>query len=204
MSKKKRMFPLKQAIEYARNGLNYNQIAKLIKYNSITVSKQLRKLDPEMLKEPESEVKKGLEPIPEVELAPISDKPQPEKKPPTKPWLQTENPWVPDMTGLKTKHKGFVPRWTDPDRVEQREGEGMRIAKAEDWGEKSKSGDAGVYKRRGMILMEMPEEVAESKRAYLKHKTDMQDPEVLQKVMVEKGRQISKQAHIDMGLRIED
>ena len=217
-SPKKRIFPLQKVLEYHRNGMSFNQIGKLIKYNPVTVSANLKKagavhektetepLAVEGLVPIEKEVVGLIPDIPTTVAGTISEPeplPNPKPKPPTKPWLQTENPWVPDIFKLRSKHQGFVPRWTDPNLLEKREGEGMQIAKAEDWGEKTKQGD-GAYKRKGMILMEMPEEIAESKRAYLKHKTDLQDPEVLQRSMVEKGRQISLQAHVDMGLHKED
>ena len=217
--KRKGKFPLKRAIQQYESGFNYNQIARSLGYNSVTVSANLKKAGVVhgMKTEPlaveglvridVAEAVKNFSPeehnqLEEEVFAPEPE-PKPEPKSPTKPWLQTENPWVPDMTRLRSKHKGFVARWTNPELLEKREGEGMQIARAEDWGEKSKQGD-GAYKRKGMILMEMPEEIAESKRAYLKHKTDLQDPAVLQKAMVEKGRQISLQAHVDMGLHKED
>ena len=53
----------------------------------------------------------------------------------------------------------FFFKYVSPNLLEKREGEGMQIAKAEDWGEKTKQGD-WAYKRKGMILMEMPEEIS--------------------------------------------
>lgn len=99
---------------------------------------------------------------------------KPEKKPPTKPWNAEDNPFVPDIFKLKTKRKGFRVRWADPSRVERWEREGWVIADASNYGGKRPGAIDSTVRtksKEGMILMELPEEMARQKEKYLENVT---------------------------------
>ena len=93
----------------------------------------------------------------------------------TQPW--NENPWSPDVFKVK-RHAGFRSRFVDKDNVERRKDEGWIVADAADYGIDVKEGDGTVLKRRGMILMEMPEELARQRDAYMAKKTQLQTSDI--------------------------
>jgi len=178
---KKRRFPTAKAMELKARGLNESDIAKIIGYNRMTVVRRLEKAE-KVLSDVES---------PSIEV----------KKSATKPWDSRNNPWAPDIFRLELQHSGFVPRFVDPVNIQRRVSEGYQIADAQNWGEQPTEGTRLV--RKGMVLMEMPEEIMESKRAYIQRKTDLQDVHMQKRRVIQETQQISRQAHVDMGLHEE-
>ena len=175
--KGKRRFPIEKTKELKAKGLTIRDIAKIIGWNAMTVSRKLANIEEE------------------------KDTPVEPKKRPTKPWDSRNNTWAPDIFRLESQHSGFVPRFVDPVNIERRQSEGYQMANAENWGEEPTEGTKLV--RKGMVLMEMPEEIMEKKRAYFKRKTDLQNVHMQKKRVIQETQQISQQAHVDMGLHEE-
>jgi len=142
------------------------------------------------------------------EIASFYEEPQVEKKPATTPWNAADNPWVPDIFKLKKKHQGFRPRFIDPDNIERRLNEGWIVADARHWVDEEtlKKDEEGnidtTLNRRGMLLMEMPEELALQREAYVNHKTDLQDVDAIKQQEYEKLKREEKQSGLDTGLQI--
>ena len=92
----------------------------------------------------------------------------------TRPWTSTENQWERDIFRIKPR-TGWRPRFVDKGNVSRRRDEGWQVAKAADYNITNEEGqlDTSVV-RRGMILMEMKEEMAESREDYFSRKTDLQ------------------------------
>lgn len=86
------------------------------------------------------------------------------EEPETSPWNSVDNPWNPDKTKTKQKREGFRSRFVAPEKVENRKTEGWVIAKAKDYGE---AGMDGIVKRNELVLMEIPEERAKEREAYI-------------------------------------
>jgi hypothetical protein len=102
-----------------------------------------------------------------------------EKKPPTQPWNRkgaSPNPWEPDYLRLRNKHQGFRCRWVPMANVEQKQLQGWEICKPEDYGSKTDkhandtSGLGSRIQRRELVLMEIPEDMAKQREAFLEHK----------------------------------
>lgn len=95
----------------------------------------------------------------------------------TKPWNADYNPWALDMLSLKRDHKGFVPRWVSPDMYQRRKEQGWVDAERKHYkgvGETvvGEEGELGTtIKRRELILMEMPVELAKQREKYYAEKT---------------------------------
>jgi len=95
-----------------------------------------------------------------------------EKRPPTKPWTQEGNPWKRDTLRLKGRHPGFRPRWVDPRNFERNLEDGWSFADKKDYGDvydkivgEEKQLDSRI-RRRGMVLMEIPEGLAKKREEY--------------------------------------
>ena len=73
----------------------------------------------------------------------------------TRPWEGQENPWARDKFKLKKIRKGFRAKFTALHKVEDRKFEGWVIAKGKQYGE-----ELGEITRPGLILMELPENLA--------------------------------------------
>jgi hypothetical protein len=101
-----------------------------------------------------------------------------EKKKVTRPWDGDDNPWSLDMLRLKKKHPGFIPHFTTREDLQKKLDQGWKIADAKDYGgvtavlpgEEAK--DGSVVKRREMILIELPEELAQKRRDFIAWKTN--------------------------------
>lgn len=99
----------------------------------------------------------------------------------TAPWNQTDNPWSQNMLRLKTKRPGFRVRWIhkDPDNIEKYLDQGWKIADKQHYGGISQEilGETGKLdtrvKRRELILVEIPEDLAKQRDAYIDHKTNV-------------------------------
>ena len=73
----------------------------------------------------------------------------------TRPWEGQENPWARDKFKLKKIRKGFRAKFTALHKVEDRKFEGWAVAKGKQYGE-----EPGEITRPGLILMELPENLA--------------------------------------------
>ncbi|TAL13923.1 hypothetical protein EPN95_04520 [Patescibacteria group bacterium] len=117
-------------------------------------------------------------PIAESEaVPPLLDEPKPE--PPTSPWNAPSSPWKRDTLRVIKKRPGFRMRWVDPRNFERNLENGFTFARTEHYG--------GVYdqiageetpidshiRRRGMVLMEIPEELAKKREEYYAARADM-------------------------------
>lgn len=93
-------------------------------------------------------------------------------KEPSRPWeKQGGNPWRLDMMKLSKKREGFRPRWVSPAKVDQRLMQGWVIASRKDYALDHEISVEGTevgnkLKRREMILMEIPEDLARQKEQY--------------------------------------
>jgi hypothetical protein len=100
------------------------------------------------------------------------------KKEATKPWNADGNPWSLDLLKLNKKHPGFRCKWVNPDNIRTRQDQGWKIANIKDYGGTTDTvpGEEGkidtVVKRREMILMEIPEELARERDKFYHHKTN--------------------------------
>jgi len=96
----------------------------------------------------------------------------------TRPWDGDSNPWSLDMLRLQKKRPGFRPRFTTKEDLPRKLEQGWKIADAKDYGgvtavlpgEEAKEGS--VIKRREMILIELPEELAKKREDYIAWKTN--------------------------------
>lgn len=103
-----------------------------------------------------------------------------EKKPPTQPWNRkggTPNPWEPNYLRLRQKHPGFRCRWVPVANVEQKQLQGWEICNPKDYGsgvtDKHANDTTGLgarIQRRELVLMEIPEEMAKQREAFLEEK----------------------------------
>ena len=82
------------------------------------------------------------------------------------------------MLSLKNKHPGFVPRFSTREDLQKKLDQGWKLADAKDYGgvtavlpgEEAK--DGSLVKRREMILIELPEELAQKRKDYVAWKTN--------------------------------
>jgi len=103
------------------------------------------------------------------------------KKPATKPWNSSDNPWSQDIFRTKKVHKGFRPKWVSKTNLDRKMDYGYTIANREDYGETDRNpsylqrgleGFAGLDSmlvRRSMVLMEIPEEKAKQREKWLRN-----------------------------------
>lgn len=99
-------------------------------------------------------------------------------KPATKPWESGENPWKRDTLRLQKTRPGFRPRWVDPRNFERNLEDGWTFAERKDYGDvyekitgEEKQLDSRI-RRRGMILMEIPENLAKKREDYYANRAD--------------------------------
>jgi hypothetical protein len=99
------------------------------------------------------------------------------KHPVTTPWHADENPWALNRLRLRAKRPGYRVRFVRKDKVEIKEHQGWKIADKRDYGytlqDKGDSPDGTTVVRRELILMELPEELALQRDAFMEHKTRM-------------------------------
>jgi hypothetical protein len=94
---------------------------------------------------------------------------------PTRPWDASENNWHSDMFRLKTKRAGFRTRFVTPENVEKKEMQGWAVADATHYGgvkdEQIKEGGPLNTRvtRRGLVLMELPEELAKKRDQHIEN-----------------------------------
>ena len=102
-----------------------------------------------------------------------------EKKPATKPWNMkggSPNQWAPDYLRLAKKNPGFRCKWVRQDNVERMTYQGWSLCKPKDYGvltDRTISDATPIsdrIQRRELILMEIPEEMAEQREAYIENK----------------------------------
>jgi len=108
----------------------------------------------------------------------------PDEKPATKPWNADSNPWALDMLKLQRKRPGFRVKFVTRDNLQRRLDEGWKIAEKKYYGGLSatlpgeESTEDSYVKRRELILMEMPEELARKRDEYIRHKTNLRSTTV--------------------------
>ncbi len=135
--------------------------------------------------------------LPPDTLTPGEEIKQPKKM--SKPW--DNKSWVPDVFRLNKKHAGFTPRFIDKNKTEKRIDEGWRFASVKDYlskdaimeRQRDEEKPLGTQlTRRGMVLMEIPNDLLAKKRAYIEHKTDRQSVDSNKQEMLNKGKEITR------------
>jgi len=109
--------------------------------------------------------------LPESVTPKAVEQPKP-KREATTPWTTEGNPWRRDMLRLKEKRHGFRARWVSERNFERNLDVGWTFADIGNYGGVSdrlvgeeKQIDSRI-RRRGLVLMEMPEELAAQRDAY--------------------------------------
>ena len=93
----------------------------------------------------------------------------------TRPWESTHNNWESDVFRLKQKRNGWRPRFVPKENISRKRDEGWQVANCADYGIHEEEGQIdSTVTRKGMVLMEMPEEMALDREAYFRKKTDLQ------------------------------
>ena len=108
-----------------------------------------------------------------------------EPKPTSKPWDANYNPWAMDMLALEKQHKGFVPYFVkdDPNIIQTKLQQGYKFADIKDYGGTRDQipGEEGKMdtkiRRRELILMELPNDLARKRKEFIDAKTDRQSSE---------------------------
>ena len=102
------------------------------------------------------------------------------KKSATKPWNADHNPWTRSMLDVvgagERRRQGFRLRWVNKNNVEKKSYEGWHVANKKDYkglkdviiGEEGQMDS--TIRRRELVLMEMPEEMAAQRDAYFEEK----------------------------------
>lgn len=92
----------------------------------------------------------------------------------TAPWNGDDNVWAPDIFKLKKTRSGFRVRFCDPDpeNIESKLNEGWVIADCVNYGLSPHEEHGHIVKKKGMILMEIPETRARQREVYMKNLTD--------------------------------
>jgi hypothetical protein len=118
----------------------------------------------------------------------------------TRPWEQKG--WVPDVFRLEKKHEGFHPRFVTEEKVDARLDEGWQMAEIKDYvdnpevikrqGVVEEGKDGTRMKRKGMRLMELPDELMEGKRNWLKHKVERQTVDAHRRDLLRRTKQIGQ------------
>lgn len=95
------------------------------------------------------------------------------KKKSNTPWLRDSNPFAQNHFRLRKLHKGFKERFVEntPDSINKHEDYGRVVAKCTDYGYEPTEKHGTAIIRQGMILMEMPDELAEMRVEYIEEKT---------------------------------
>ena len=199
----KKRFPEEDAKKLKDAGFNNTKIGKMLGFNVVTVGKYLKDYVPKNNEEKpltegkqDDNIKEVEDIIPEIKEEVVEVEP---KKKPTTPWNAAGNPWVPDIFRLPKKHKGFKAHFASPVKLEHRLNEGYQIADARNWVDeetllKKEDGQIDTALRRGgMILMEIPQELFEQKKAHRQRKTDLQDVDRQKKRMLEESKKMGKE-----------
>lgn len=100
----------------------------------------------------------------------------------TSPWDANENRWQEDIFRTGKRKPGFQIHWSIKDNVQSRLDEGYRCAIAKEWGSHSDSVD-GILRRRGMIAMELPDELYNRRLAYNARRVALQSGKTKEDVM---------------------
>jgi hypothetical protein len=83
----------------------------------------------------------------------------------SKPWNSDENPWSGQKLDVKFKRPGFIVRWCRPNKVGHRKTEGYTICRPSDY---KMTGVDGMIMKNELVLMELPEHLAEGRAKYQK------------------------------------
>lgn len=109
------------------------------------------------------------------------------KKPPTRPWEPGENPWKRDHLRLQYKRQGFRPRWVSERNIDKNLDLGWTFADRRHYrGLTDKPIQDGAQldsriKKRELILMEIPEELAKKREEYYSAKADKAEHSIKQR-----------------------
>ena len=151
--------------------------------------------------------------IPEPEVAPVQTEPSsriktvdevPETRASTEPWTQSGNPWAIDVLAMRFKHRGFRPRFVSKGTIETKKDQGWVMANCRDYNVEPTPGQGDtLIRRKGMLLMEIPEELANSREAYFKKKIKTQSNDARQKEVTE-ARRMGRQVGLGDELDIKD
>ena len=97
----------------------------------------------------------------------------------TKPWNAEDNPWSLDLLRLQNYRPGFRCRFTTAEKLETKLMQGWTVADKRHYGGLFKTnipGESGEMdtrvRRRELILIETPDEMAKARRKFFEHKTD--------------------------------
>ena len=172
----KKNIPIADLLKLRGNGTSYAKIGKLYGVSSTTVLKRIKDYEKEIASLEAEDLEKEMV---EAEAEKRVDE-KPIKKA-TTPWNAEDNPWHMDLLKLNKKREGFRTRFFrgNDDSIEKRLQQGWTVANCSDYGLKEKVlGEQGkldtTVRRRELILMEMPEELAKQRDAYVREKTDRQ------------------------------
>ena len=180
-----------KAYELSRElGVTNNQIKVAAMEIGVPIKHHMNELETEL----ELSLREYFETIDEEPIEEVKEEP---KKEMTRPWDADSNPWSVDMLRLRKKHPGFRPRFTTRDELQKKLDQGWKIADAKDYGgldavlpgEEAK--DGSVLKRREMILIELPEELAKKREEFIAYKTNKrtQDAANMAKIKAEKANE---------------
>jgi hypothetical protein len=172
-----------------------------VSYKKVKIDKRKREYKEEMERKRFEEEENG---IIETASEPVPTQAQKPSKPATTPWKEQHNPWKRDILRLKKKHPGFRPRWVDPRNFERNLEDGWTFAKNEDYGGlhdkiagEEKQIDSRI-RRRGMVLMEIPEDLALQREAYYANRADMAEESIKARHKKE-GKEIGVEAYEPKG-----
>ena len=173
------------------SGYTWIEIAKEYGISPETLKKQREKWKKEDMKTaetvPQETITDGLntpDPVNDIAdsagLNPVSTPERTPEKPraTTKPWDSMNNPWGKDLLRLTKRRPGFTARFTTQDKLEAKLQQGWRIADKKDYGgmDFEIPGESGkgstLVKRRELFLVEMPNELAEQRKAFYERKAD--------------------------------
>lgn len=122
------------------------------------------------------------------------------KKPPTRPWESSENRWVRDIFKIN-KRPRFRARFVSPDNVARKKEEGWAVADCNDYGISQEEGQiATTVTRRGMLLMEIPEELALSRDKYIEERTSLQSKDARDRIKKD-AKKIGKAVGVSVDLK---
>ena len=139
-------------------------------------TKEYKEMVARQAKEKEQEDKASNSSLPEKAVALAELEKEPIRKSPTAPWAE-QSPWRRDTLRIK-KREGWRPHWVDPRNFERNLEDGWTYAKRSDYGmphdripgEESQM-DSRI-RRRGMVLMEIPEEKALQRQEFYANLAD--------------------------------
>ena len=121
---------------------------------------------------------------------------------PTAPWASSSSPWKRDTLKLSGKRAGFRPRWVSEINFERNLEYGWVFARRENYGGGTYDKIAGEesnidsrVRRRGMVLMEIPEELAKQREKHYSDRANEEERSIKER---------HKKDAVESGVRIYD